>query len=255
MSRFFTLVYGVVAYALFFSTFLYLIGFVGDMVVPKSVNTGAAEGPIWLAILINAGLIGLFGVQHGIMARPGFKAWWTKIIPSQLERSTFVLATCAVLATLFVAWRSLPTTLWSIDNAAVGYGLDGLFWLGWGLVLVSTFLIDHFDLFGLRQTLSYAFGREYRQPKFTENVLYSAVRHPLMLGFLIAFWATPHMTLGRFVFAAVYTTYILLAIRVEERDLIRAHGDDYVEYRNRVPALLPVPRGRKGAVSAARAEG
>lgn len=242
MQRLFVLLYGQIAYAIFFGTFLYLIGFVGDLFVPRTVDAGGAHSPLLLAILINAGLISLFGIQHAIMARPGFKRWWTKFVPEPMERSTFVLTTCVVLGLLYWQWRPLPEVVWSTDNAIATALLGGVFWAGWGLVLVSTFLIDHFDLFGLRQTLSYAFGRTYKAPRFTENLVYNTVRHPLMLGFLLAFWATPHMTVGRLLFCAVYTIYILLALRVEERDLVTEHGQAYVDYQRRVPMLLPLPR-------------
>lgn len=242
MKRLSVLLYGVIAYAVFFGTFLYLIGFVGNLLVPKSVDAGGPATPLVTAILINTGLIALFGVQHGVMARKWFKQWWTRFVPQPIERSTFVLATSAVLWLLFWQWRPLTDVVWSTDNAVAKVALDAVFWGGWGLVLLATFLIDHFDLFGLRQTLSYAFGRTYKAPAFTENFVYNTVRHPLMLGFLLAFWATPHMTVGRLVFCAVYTSYILLALRVEERDLIATHGASYEAYRRRVPMLLPLPR-------------
>ncbi len=244
MSRLLTLIYGVTAYLVFFGTFLYLIGFVGDLLVPKSTAHGGETSSTTMSILINVSLIGLFAVQHTIMARAAFKRWWINIIPAQIERSTFLVATCAVFALMFWQWRPLPEAVWHIENPTVGLILDGLSWGGWGIVLISTYLIDHFDLFGLRQTLSYAFNRSYTPPKFRENLFYNTVRHPLMLGFLIAFWATPHMTLGRFVFAATYTVYVVLALRIEERELVIIHGDSYRDYQKRVPMLLPVPRPR-----------
>lgn len=242
MKRLLVLLYGVIAYAIFFGTFLYLIGFVGDLAVPRSVDRGGEPLPLGPAVLIDVGLIALFGLQHGIMARPWFKRWWTRLVPQPIERSTFVLATCAVLGLLFWQWRPLPDVVWSLESPVAAAVLGALFWAGFGLVLIATFVIDHFDLFGLRQTISFAFGRAYKPPVFRDSFLYSAVRHPLMLGFLVAFWSTPHMTVGRLVFCSVYTAYILLALRVEERDLLAAHGDAYADYRRRVPMLLPLPR-------------
>ncbi|MEM7204803.1 MAG: methanethiol S-methyltransferase [Planctomycetota bacterium] len=241
MGRLFSFLYGTIAYVLFLGTFLYLIGFVGDLLVPKGVGSGpATAASLWSAVLIDVGLIGLFAVQHTIMARPSFKAWWTQIVPPALERSTFVVATCAVFALMFWQWQPLTAVVWSVESQALRYALLALFGCGWALVLVSTFVIDHFDLFGLRQSLTHAFGREYHKPRFRESSLYRAVRHPLMLGMVIAFWAAPDMSLGRFVFAVTYTVYIVAAIRIEERDLIAAHGAAYEEYRRRVPALLPL---------------
>lgn len=245
MSRLLTLIYGVSAYLVFFGTFLYLIGFVGDLLVPKSSAQGGESTSTSLAILIDVSLIALFALQHTIMARSWFKRWWIRFVPPQIERSTFVIATCAVFALMFWQWRPLPEAVWHVENAVAGTLLNGLSWTGWVVVLISTYLIDHFDLFGLRQTLCYAFGRTYSPPKFRENLFYNTVRHPLMLGFLVAFWATPHMTLGRFVFAATYTAYVLLALRVEERELVMIHGDAYRDYRKRVPMLLPIPKPRR----------
>lgn len=247
MSRAFSLVYGLAAYLIFFSTFLYLIGFVGDLFVPLSASHGGAAAPLGTALLINVALIGVFAVQHTIQARPGFKRWLTRTLPAHLERSTFVLTTCAVFALMFTQWRPMDGVVWSIENPTLVAAIYAVFGLGWGIVLIATFVIDHFDLFGLRQTLSYAFGRSYRAPEFKDNLLYRSVRHPLMLGFMVAFWAAPTMTIGRLVFAVTYTVYIVLAIRIEERDLVGEHGQAYEDYRARVPALLPIPRPRAGA--------
>lgn len=237
--------YGVVAYVIFLATFLYLIGFIGDLLVPKSVNTGE-PGNVGLALTINALLLTLFALQHSIMARPGFKQVWTKVVPKPLERSTFVLITCVVLVTLYVFWQPLPQTIWSVENSAAQGMIWALFALGWGIVLLSTFLINHFDLFGLRQVYLYLTGTPYRYQPFRTTGLYKYVRHPLMLGFLIAFWATPTMTLGHLLLAGLLTLYILAAIQFEERDLESHHGEIYRAYKQRVPMLLPV-RGAKGA--------
>ncbi len=185
------------------------------------------------------GLMGLFGVQHSIMARPEFKQRWTKIIPKELERTTFVFATCVVFGLLFAIWQPLTGLVWNVESPV----LRGMIWIafvaGWGVVLYSTFLIDHFELFGLKQSMAMAFNREFRSAEFKERSLYRFVRHPLMLGFMIAFWAAPTMTVGRLTFAVVVTTYVLVALQLEERDLVRAHGEAYRRYQRRVPMLLP----------------
>lgn len=239
MSRIAIFIYGLIAYAVFFVTFLYLFGFAGGFFVPKSVHSGEASGPIWLAAMINLGLIGLFGAQHAVMARPGFKQWWTAIIPPAMERSTFVLIASGVLIFMFWAWRPLPMVVWDIQLPAVRYALHALFVAGFGLVLLSSFLIDHFDLFGLRQVYLHLRGRPYTQRPFVERAIYKAVRHPLMLGFIIAFWAAPTMTLGHLIFAAGFTAYIFIGTTMEERDLVDLHGQAYVEYQQRTPRLFP----------------
>jgi protein-S-isoprenylcysteine O-methyltransferase Ste14 len=248
MSRVFVLLYGVIGYAVFFATFLYLIAFVMGLSAPFTVDAGGAESPVGLAIVVNAGLIALFGVQHSIMARPWFKRAIAKFVPPSIERTTFMLATCAVFALMFTAWRPIPAVLWSVSGG-LGTALDVLAWAGWVLALASTFAIDHFDLFGLRQTWLAFRGVPYSQRPFQERTLYRFVRHPLMLGFLLAFWSAPTMTAGRLVFAAVYTCYVLVAIAIEERDLVRQHGAAYARYRERVPKLVPLPRSpaRKAA--------
>jgi protein-S-isoprenylcysteine O-methyltransferase Ste14 len=231
------LVYGVVCYALFLGVFLYAIGFVGDFLVPKSID---GPGRFELgALLVDLALLGLFAVQHSTMARPAFKRRWTRIVPAHLERSTFVLVTSLILALLFWQWRPFGAVVWQVDATALRAVIWALFALGWAVVLVSTFVIDHFDLFGLRQTWLYAQGKPYSPPGFKDSVLYRTVRHPLMLGFLIAFWATPRMTLGHLVFAIATTCYVLIAIQIEERDLLAMH-DEYEDYRRRVPMLLPL---------------
>jgi protein-S-isoprenylcysteine O-methyltransferase Ste14 len=248
MKRFLVLAYGSLTYVLFLATFLYAVGFAGDLLVPRSVDRGPAA-PAGLALLGNVALLGLFGLQHSIMARRWFKERWTRIVPRPIERSTFVLLTCVVLVLLFWAWRPLPAVVWEVENPAVVFGLQALFWFGWLVVLAATFIIDHFDLFGLRQVIFYARGKPYPAPEFRERFFYRHVRHPLLLGFLIAFWSAPRMTVGHLLFALVTTAYILVAIRLEERDLARVHGDDYLDYRRRVPMLLPLrlPNRRRRA--------
>jgi protein-S-isoprenylcysteine O-methyltransferase Ste14 len=234
---------GIAVYAVFLATFLYLVGFVGGGVVPKTLDDGAA-GPIATALAIDLGFLALFAVQHTIMARPAFKRWWTQIVPEPLERTVFVAITCAILIGMVIAWRPLPGTVWRVEGAAA-WLLYGVFALGWAIVLVSTFLIDHFELFGVKQTLAHAFGRNPEPPRFRERFLYRYVRHPLMLGFLLAFWATPHMTGGHLLFAAATTGYILVALVIEERTLVALHGEAYADYQRRVPKLFPIPRGAR----------
>ncbi|MCB9885455.1 MAG: isoprenylcysteine carboxylmethyltransferase family protein [Planctomycetes bacterium] len=253
MSRLLTLLFGVTGYAIFFATFLYLIGFVSGLIVPITVDGGGTVGDPLAAVLIDVALIGLFGVQHTIMARPAFKRWWTTIVPEPIERTIFMLVTCAIFATMFWCWRPIDTVLWSLPEPLASTVL-GVGFLGWGIVLLSTFLIDHFDLFGLRQTWLAFRGQPYTQKPFQERSLYRFVRHPLMFGFLLAFWAAPTMTASRLVFAATYTVYIVLALFIEERDLVGLHGNAYREYQRRVPKLLPLGRPARGSDPIAVAE-
>lgn len=224
-------------YAVFFGTFLYLIGFVGGAVVPKAIDDGPLRETS-AAILVNVGFLALFAVQHTIMARPAFKRWWVQIIPASLERSIFVGVASAILIAMVIFWRPIPGTVWHAEGVAA-LAIHGLFAIGWATVLLSTFLIDHFELFGLKQAFAFAMGRDSAPPQFQERLLYRYTRHPLMLGFLIAFWATPHMTWGHLLFASVTTAYILVALVIEERTLVALHGSAYEEYRRRVPKLIP----------------
>ena len=243
MNRVLAFLYGALCYVLFFITILYSIGFVGNLVVPKSIDSGVA-GPYARAILVDIVLLAIFAVQHSVMARPAFKRWWTQFIPAAIERSTYVLLSSLALLLLFWLWQPMPEVIWDVDNTAGKYALWGVFAAGWVLVFISTFLISHFDLFGLRQVYLHLKERPYTPPPFKDPLLYRIVRHPIMLGFLIAFWATPHMTVGHLLFAIGTTAYILFALQLEERDLVAEHGDTYIDYRKRVSMIIPVP-GKK----------
>jgi len=243
-SRTLILLYGVATYAFFLAVFVYTIGFVGGFVVPKHIENGTLTGTA-SAIAVDVLLLALFAIQHTVMARPAFKRWWTRIIPPVAERTTFVLFASALLALIIWQWRPLPGVVWEV-RSPLGVGLlHAVYFAGWGVVLYATFLIDHFELFGLRQTVEYALGRSAAPAQFTERSLYRVVRHPLMVGFLIAFWAAPVMSPGRLLFAGVITAWVLVAIRIEEATLVEMHGEQYEQYRRRVPAL--VPRLRRGA--------
>jgi methanethiol S-methyltransferase len=230
--------YGVVCYLVFFATFLYAIGFIGGFFVPTTLD-GPATEPLLTALAINAGLLALFAVQHSVMARPWFKRGWTQIVPRPIERSTYVLFSSLALILLFWQWRPMGGVIWAVDNSALAAAILGLFAFGWGLVLVSTFLIDHFDLFGLRQVWLYLVGKPYTAKPFVTPGPYKMVRHPLYVGWFFAFWMTPTMTLAHLVFAVATTLYILIAIQFEEHDLVREYGATYERYRERVPMVIP----------------
>jgi protein-S-isoprenylcysteine O-methyltransferase Ste14 len=244
MSRTLALAYGVASYVVFLASFLYAVGFVGDFLVPKSINSGM-RGPLAVALLVDLLLLALFALPHSIMARPSFKRWWTRFVPPPVERSTYVLTSSLLLGLLFWKWRPIPVVIWQVAHPLGRWLLHAVFGLGWIVVLLSTFLIDHFDLFGLRQVALHASGRAYTPIAFQTPGLYRYVRHPLMLGFLLAFWAAPTMTGGRLLFAAGTTAYILLALSWEERDLISLYPERYEAYRQQVGMLLPLPKIRK----------
>lgn len=244
MSRSLAFLYGVVSYFVFLIAFLYAIGFVGDLVVGKTIDAPPRVTGRGAAIVIDVLLLGLFAVQHSVMARPGFKKWWAGIIPKPIERSTYVLFASLVLLLLYWKWQPLPAVVWSVRNGTAATVLWVLFWLGWFIVLLSTFLINHFDLFGLRQVWFHQRGVEYRAPEFKKRFLYGLVRHPIMLGFMIAFWATPLMTAGHLLFAVMTTGYILVALQFEEHDLVSTHGEAYMQYQREVSMLLPIPKRR-----------
>jgi methanethiol S-methyltransferase len=248
MSRYLTICYGAVAYLLFLVSFVYAIGFVGNIVVPRSVDHALAA-PVGLAVLIDAALLGIFAIQHSVMARPAFKRWWTRFVPSTIERSTYVVLASAALLLLYWQWRTLPGVVWDVSPAAARVAVWALFWLGWATVFFSSFMVSHFDLFGLRQVYLAWRGKPYRDLDFHVRYLYRLVRHPLMLGFLIAFWSTPTMTVGHLLFSAATTGYIVVAVQLEERDLVASLGDQYRAYRRNVPALLPGTRRHPNATA------
>ena len=238
MSRFIAFLYGLVAYLVFFATFVYAIGFVSGLVVPKTIDTGAAV-PLTEALVLNILLMSLFAVQHSVMARKEFKRWWTKYVPKAVERSTYVLFASLALALLFWQWRPIATVVWQVNDPRVAMVITGLSLVGWLLVLTSTFLINHFELFGVHQVANNLVGRDMPALRFRTPVLYKVVRHPIYLGFIIAFWVTPNMTVGHMLFAAVTTAYIFVGIALEERDLVDLFGDEYRRYREQVSMLVP----------------
>lgn len=246
MNRNVLLAYGIFAYVLFLGSLVYAVGFVGDFLVPKTIDSGPVVPPV-TAIFIDVVLLGVFAIQHSVMARPFFKRWWTTMVPPAAERSTYVLASSLLLYLLFWQWRPLPGVIWNVTQPAPAAMLWVLFGLGWGIVLISTFLLNHFDLFGLRQVYVHAAGRPYEPIPFRTPGLYRFVRHPIMVGFLIAFWATPSMSQGHLLFTATVTAYVLIALQFEERDLVRGLGRPYIEYQREVPMLLPL--GSRGSAA------
>lgn len=241
MKKVFYAVYAILCYFIFFLTFLYLIGFVMGMIVPKDINSGQTMSFGW-ALVIDIGLIALFGLQHSIMARKTFKKVWTKIIPRPIERSTYVLFASASLILMYIFWKPLPDTLWSYTGTLTGNILTVISFVGWGIIFIATFLINHFDLFGLRQVYRFLQGKDQKPITFKTPAFYRVVRHPLYLGFILAFWFAPHLTVGHLLFNAGMTSYILIGIYFEERDLVTYFGEKYRQYRSKVPKIIPFLR-------------
>jgi methanethiol S-methyltransferase len=248
MTRFAAVLYGGACYGAAMLTILYAVGFVSGFGVPKDLDAGAVV-PLAEALIVNTLLLGLFAVQHSVMARPGFKALWTRIVPEPIERSSYVLFASLSLMLLFWQWRPMPDLVWTVTDPMASGAIKAVSLFGWGVVLFSTFLISHFELFGLTQVLRHWMGRSTPEPVFRTPLLYRQVRHPLYLGFLIAFWATPAMTVGHLLFAVMTTAYILIAIRLEERDLERLFGPAYAIYRDRVAMLFPRLWGRSARIA------
>ena len=238
MGRILAFLYGIVAYFVFFAAFLYAIGFVAALGVPKTIDSGVA-GPLTGALIIDVLLMSVFAVQHSVMARPQFKQWWTRLVPKSVERSTYVLFSSLALVLLFWQWRPIPGPIWQITNPQIATAVIGLSFVGWLIVLTSTFLINHFELFGLHQVANNLTGRPMPAPRFRTPLYYNFVRHPIYLGFIIAFWAAPTMTMGHLLFAAITTAYIFVGIVLEEHDLITVFGDEYRRYKGRVSMIVP----------------
>ena len=249
VSRLLILLYAIVSYGVFLVSFLYGLGFFSNTFVPKSIDVGGGPSQLGESIATNLVLLGIFAIQHTIMARSLFKQWWAKNLPVALQRSTYVLLSSLILLLLFWLWQPIPAPIWKVDGIA-GSLLTGIYWFGWLLALISTYMIDHFELFGLRQASLSLRGANDSNQKFKTPLLYKIVRHPLMLGFLLAFWATPEMTFGHLLFAITITIYIFVGVQFEERDLIVQFGTNYKEYRQRVPMFLPRIFGRRKAGAA-----
>jgi len=238
MSRVLVSLYGVLSYIIFFLSFLYAIGFVGNLLVPKTIDSGDVTA-IVPSLIINVVLLALFAIPHSVMARPAFKQWFTRYIPVAIERSTYVLVSSLLLFLLYWLWQPITGVIWNIESAVGSMILMGIFWVGWLIVLLSTFMTNHFDLFGLRQVYINFKGQEYSHLEFRMIGLYKLCRHPLMLGFIVAFWATPTMTTGHLLFSVATTAYIFIALQFEERDLLTFFGDTYKSYKEKVPMVFP----------------
>lgn len=231
--------FAIIAYAIFFATFLYLIAFVGDLeLAPRTVDVGP-DSPVAIAVAVDVGLIALFGLQHSVMARQGFKRWWTRVVPWAVERSVYVLMASLALIILMTLWRPIDTIVWNVGDPLVSDLIWVVFWLGWGMVLLSTFLLNHFELFGLQQAWFHVRGRPWEKPVFRQPLFYRWIRHPLYLGFFMAFWAAPEMTAGHLLLAGGMSVFMLIAIQYEEKDLVALFGRDYEDYRQRAGMLLP----------------
>jgi protein-S-isoprenylcysteine O-methyltransferase Ste14 len=245
MKKAIILIYGALAYIIFLIAFLYAIGFVGNIIVPKSIDSGS-ETTLFSSILINVILLSVFAVQHSIMARPAFKNWFTTIINPAMERSTYILLSSLCLLLIYWQWQPITTVVWKAENDIVIIVLKGIFYLGWLIVLLSTFMINHFELFGLAQIFDNLKNKQTANPKFQTNYLYKIVRHPIMLGFIIAFWATPAMTVGHLLFALVTTIYIFIAVKyLEEKDLRKFIGEKYETYQKEVPMIIPFTKNKR----------
>ena len=239
MKKLIIILYGIIAYVVFLVTFLYAIGFVGNFLVPKAINSGA-ETSFANALFINLGLLSLFAVQHSVMARPAFKKWISPVIDPAIERSTYILFSSLALLLIYLKWQPMTTVVWNIENTTFYYIIMGVFFMGWLIVFLSTFMISHFQLFGLTQIFNNFKNKQIKDPEFQTNYFYKLVRHPIMLGFMIAFWATPQMTIGHLLFAIVTTLYMLIAVKyLEERDLRKFIGEKYEVYQKEVPMIVP----------------
>lgn len=245
MGKILAFIYGIIAYVVFLVAFLYAIGFVGNIIVPKSISSGE-DSSLVHAIVINLCLLSLFAIQHSIMARPAFKKWFTSIISPAVERSTYVLLSSAILLLLYWKWQPLTTVVWNFEGHFIAMILTATYFLGWGIVFLSTFMINHFELFGLKQIFENFKNIDPTSPKFQTNFFYKIVRHPIMLGFVIAFWSTPLMTLGHLLFSVITTAYIFVAVKfLEEKDLKKAIGAEYEAYQKKVPMIIPFIGGKK----------